>query len=789
MTALWVVVPVMNEEAAIASVLAAWVSVLRPVGDFVLLVVDDGSTDGTPRILGDLVPSIPELRVLRKSNEGHGRACITGYEAALAGGAGWVLQIDSDGQSDPQYFPAFWVLRGDHPAIYGARRKREDGAGRTLVSFLLSLVVFLWTGCFVRDGNVPYRLMRADLLQASIQGIPRSFRLANVAVAVAQQCLVGIQWRPIGFPAAHRTGRGKPPSFFAGEALRLVRDLVVLQVQNPRARSEGLFHAITAGLTMVLWCFALWLDPAFFWWDDFQAELLPVFHDVARALGEGSWPLLSPSSWFANNLAGEYRYGIFSPPQILLSVAVTGTDLPLARQAAVMVLVYLWIAGAGTLRLTRHFGGQASYGVAAALAVAFHGWILCWGARTWFGALASFAWLPWYWLALAGAVDGTLANPSLRRRAVIAGVALAFLVSAGWPFTDLMAVVVTVAVVGSALRARGRIVLRNAALVGVVGVGLSAPSWLALLEYVPDTTRLVPSVPWAETDAWRWMVPWRALGGLLWPLSTPWKGFDRWVLHDSIELFGAAVPLLACGWGISSSKPGARLPRVALVVAAVALGASMLPGLGAFRFSFRWLPLFVLALAVAGVAGARAAPWRGQPFRVGMLAVQLAVSALTVKLVAGHEDVLHWDAELAWRDAGPFGRGGRSLFLVPFVPQQAPDNRWIGNIAMLQGVELFNGYSPMSPTGPTASTEMGFRGFVPDVTVARLADPRGLVHQVLLLAGFDGLLLHTAFRDHVAGLVGVGWVETRTPPTDGIWTYSWSTTIGASAGASGPTYP
>src|SRR2546425_92097 len=80
-----------------------WFSYLRIVSsNFVFFAINDGSKDETAKILASLRAELgPRLRVVNKTNSGHGLTCREGYELALAEGTEWIFQIDSDGQCDP----------------------------------------------------------------------------------------------------------------------------------------------------------------------------------------------------------------------------------------------------------------------------------------------------------------------------------------------------------------------------------------------------------------------------------------------------------------------------------------------------------------------------------------------------------------------------------------------------------------------------------------------------------------------------------------------------------------
>jgi dolichol-phosphate mannosyltransferase len=222
------VVPVYNEEDAIAPVLAEWrAELVRTVGEgrFVILVVDDGSTDATPARLAAL--GWPELRVLRHANRGHGQSCLAGYIEAAGMGATYIFQIDSDGQCDPAGFASVWERRDRAVAIYGRRTSRDDGAARRVISSVLRASLKIARGTRLNDTNVPFRLYRAQQAAAAARRIPADFNLANIAMALLMEP-AGFEEVPIHF--RNRIGGEATVRLwgFAPKALRLHRDLFKL---------------------------------------------------------------------------------------------------------------------------------------------------------------------------------------------------------------------------------------------------------------------------------------------------------------------------------------------------------------------------------------------------------------------------------------------------------------------------------------------------------------------------------------------------------------------------------
>ena len=197
------VMPVYNEEANIGVVVAEWLRTFANEGIAGrLIAVNDGSTDETWSMLKKLQLQFPEQLIsIDKPNSGHGTTCRYGYDAALQEGADWILQIDSDGQCDPAFFPLFWSKRQEADCIFGMRTQRDDGSIRKLVSAVCRVLTAIVTRRDLKDGNVPYRLIRQSALRQALRMVPRNFDLQNVALTLALKRMTALRWSyvPIRF--------------------------------------------------------------------------------------------------------------------------------------------------------------------------------------------------------------------------------------------------------------------------------------------------------------------------------------------------------------------------------------------------------------------------------------------------------------------------------------------------------------------------------------------------------------------------------------------------------------
>jgi glycosyltransferase involved in cell wall biosynthesis len=233
---LMVVMPVFNEQASVRKVVTEWFHEIQNwTENFVFLAINDGSTDETQRLLERLADQLGErFEVINQSNAGHGQACLRGYREACGRRFPFVFQIDSDGQCDPQFFFKFWRERNRHDVLYGVRHRREDGWRRVVASVVLRLFLLVTTGANCRDANVPYRLMRTQHLEALVNGIPKDFFLANVALAVLLQLNGG--WKTGYVPIRFRERYGGEPSVglhrFGQKAGELWRQLRAMRIRS-----------------------------------------------------------------------------------------------------------------------------------------------------------------------------------------------------------------------------------------------------------------------------------------------------------------------------------------------------------------------------------------------------------------------------------------------------------------------------------------------------------------------------------------------------------------------------
>lgn len=183
MDKLYIVIPAYNESMNIKSCVEDWYPIVEKYnedGQSRLVIINDGSKDDTYEILLDLAKDRPYLLPQTKKNGGHGSTVLYGYRYAIENGADYVFQTDSDGQTNPDEFEAFWKQRNDYDAIIGNRIVRGDGKDRKFVENVVCILLRLVFGVKVKDANAPFRLMKASVLAKYIDKLPVDFNIPNI---------------------------------------------------------------------------------------------------------------------------------------------------------------------------------------------------------------------------------------------------------------------------------------------------------------------------------------------------------------------------------------------------------------------------------------------------------------------------------------------------------------------------------------------------------------------------------------------------------------------------------
>ncbi|MDX3908913.1 MAG: glycosyltransferase family 2 protein [Sphingobium sp.] len=160
-----VVVPSFNEEENLP-LLVEQISaaLLSYVGNYEVILVDDGSTDATFAVAERLAAQDPHLRVIKfRRNYGQTAAMSAGIQHARGD---VIVTMDGDLQNDPaDVLRLVELIDSGYDIATGWRRKRQDGAARVFVSKIANGIMAKLMGVAVRDSGCSLKAFRASLIK------------------------------------------------------------------------------------------------------------------------------------------------------------------------------------------------------------------------------------------------------------------------------------------------------------------------------------------------------------------------------------------------------------------------------------------------------------------------------------------------------------------------------------------------------------------------------------------------------------------------------------------------
>jgi glycosyltransferase involved in cell wall biosynthesis len=234
--------PAHDEAENLARTVTSAVTALDRLGlrDLEIVLVDDGSTDGTGDIAESLAAKDPRIRVVHHPvNRGYGAALKSGFAAARRE---WIFYTDSDGQFDLADIDRLLPYAGEFDAIIGYRIQRSDHALRKVNQALWAGLVRRVLGVDIRDVDCAFKLLRRSSLE-------RIEPLVSEGAAISAELLVklqrsGARLKQVGIPHHPRVA-GKPsgsdPRVIARafrELFRLRRSLRASSTARPQVRAS-----------------------------------------------------------------------------------------------------------------------------------------------------------------------------------------------------------------------------------------------------------------------------------------------------------------------------------------------------------------------------------------------------------------------------------------------------------------------------------------------------------------------------------------------------------------------
>ena len=244
--AVWLILPTYDEAENIAAVVDAARAVLERAapGGHRILVVDDGSPDGTGDIADALAAAYDDVEVLhRATREGLGPAYLAGFAHALEGGAQLILEMDSDFSHDPADLARLLAAAEHADLVLGSRYVAGGGVTdwgrlRRFVSRGGSWYARVVLGLDVHDLTGGFKCFRREVLEAIDLPSVRSRGYAFQVELTHRAVHAG--FRVVELPIVFRDralGRSKMSWRIAGEAALLVPQLRLRRISGQRRRA------------------------------------------------------------------------------------------------------------------------------------------------------------------------------------------------------------------------------------------------------------------------------------------------------------------------------------------------------------------------------------------------------------------------------------------------------------------------------------------------------------------------------------------------------------------------
>ena len=154
--------PCYNEQDNITGVVEKSLAVLEKLNaDFEVIIVDDGSSDGTSKIADELAGGNDRVKVVHHGvNRGYGAALQSGFKAATKE---LVFYTDGDGQFDIKEMPALLGLMEQYDIVSCYRLNRQDNLVRKINGWCWTKLVCLLFGMKIRDIDCAFKLYKREI--------------------------------------------------------------------------------------------------------------------------------------------------------------------------------------------------------------------------------------------------------------------------------------------------------------------------------------------------------------------------------------------------------------------------------------------------------------------------------------------------------------------------------------------------------------------------------------------------------------------------------------------------
>jgi glycosyltransferase involved in cell wall biosynthesis len=288
-----VVVPIYNEEGSLPHLHQAIVAVCDRLDRlYEVVFIDDGSRDGTPRILKELHAADRHVKVVTfRKNYGQTAAMAAGFEQARGE---IIVSMDGDLQNDPVDIPLFLEkLEEGYDVVCGWRKNRQDRFwSRRFPSLIANWIIGRMTGVRIHDNGCSLKAYRSSVIkQVRLYGELHRFIPAMSTIAGARIAEIVVNHH------ARRFGKSK---YGIGRVWKVALDIITVKMITGFGSRPGLWFGLlslpfaTLGVVSLLTAAAMFLQDQIEEWMVLSIVGLLLFflsaHLIAMAgIGELSW--------------------------------------------------------------------------------------------------------------------------------------------------------------------------------------------------------------------------------------------------------------------------------------------------------------------------------------------------------------------------------------------------------------------------------------------------------------------------------------------------------------------
>ena len=265
-----IVIPIHNEAPNLGELVREFTSVLTSAGrSYEILLIDDGSTDGSFEILRELQAADPRLRVIQfRRNFGQTAAFAAGFAHARGR---YIVTADGDLQNDPADIPAMLAhLEQGNDIVCGWRKDRKDTfINRRLPSMMANKLISWATGVELHDYGCSLKVFRAEV----VKPLRLYGEMHRFLPALASEMGVKVSEQVVN----HRARKAGTTKYGISRTLRVVLDLLTVKfLLSYSTRPLQVFGLYGVGIGSVGTVICAWVayEKYFTTWDGDRTWLL-----------------------------------------------------------------------------------------------------------------------------------------------------------------------------------------------------------------------------------------------------------------------------------------------------------------------------------------------------------------------------------------------------------------------------------------------------------------------------------------------------------------------------------